>query len=272
MNYTVSCNLPCNPALADSFPWLAGHAKLFENYRIHNIVYRYKTLKGTSTNGNVIMSFDYDTLDSAPTTAILQTQSTIYIDGAPWKTIEMRVPSPKRNLFTRQGAIVGADLKTYDFGRLFIATEGCSDTSEHGYVEVEYDIELLNKQSGSSSVGTVTSTAYYTDAGGISCGFAVPIPFATVVKNDIGIVNAAGVFTLPTATWLITANVATAATLLCSFRVDGVATGAYTKAAAGYDSSAIFTVVSDGTTTVELTPNVTTTTTAGLCRLMFQAL
>lgn len=235
-------------------------------------MYRYKTLKGTSTNGNVIMSFDYDTLDSAPTTAILQTQSTIYIDGAPWKTIEMRIPSPKKNLFTRQGAVVGADLKTYDFGRLFIATEGCSDTSEHGYVEVEYDIELLNKQSGTSGSGTVTSSAYFTDVGGTSCGFAVPIPFATVVKNDVGIVNTAGVFTLPTATWLITANVGTAATLLCHFRVDGVATGAQTKAAAAYDSSAVFTVVSDGTTTIELAPNLTTTTTAGLCRLLFQAL
>lgn len=154
--FSVTGSQPCNPALSGSFPWLSGHAALFERYRVHKLVYRYKNLKGTATNGNILMSFDYDTLDNSPATAIEMTQSTVYADGAPWRIFELNVPTDKRDLFTRTGTVSGADLKTYDMGKLNIAAEGCADTSPHGYLEVEYDIELFMKQSIAS--GTTAST------------------------------------------------------------------------------------------------------------------
>lgn len=145
--FAISGSLACNPGLAASFPWLSGHAQLFERYRIHRLVYRYKNLKGTASNGNILMSFDYDTLDNAPASAIEMTQSTVYVDGAPWRIFELDVPTDKRDLFTRSGTPVGSDLKTYDMGKLHIAAEGCADNSPHGYLEVQYDVELFMKQS-----------------------------------------------------------------------------------------------------------------------------
>lgn len=159
--FAVSGSVACNPGLASSFPWLSGHANLFERYRIHRLIYRYKNLKGTASNGNILMSFDYDTLDNPPASAVEMTQSTVYVDGAPWRIFELEVPSDKRDLFTRSATVAGADLKTYDMGKLHVAAEGCADTTPHGYLEVEYDVELFMKQSitsGSAPGATTLAT------------------------------------------------------------------------------------------------------------------
>lgn len=191
--FSVGGSIACNPGLASSFPWLSGHANLFERYRIHKLVYRYKNLKGTASNGNILMSFDYDTLDSAPATAIEMTQSTVYADGAPWRIFELVVPSDKRDLFTRSGDVAGSDLKTYDMGKLHIAAEGCADTSPHGYLEVEYDVELFMKQSISSGSATA------------SLGSSVSINSSGVLTdNTLGATAAGAVVSAPAGKYLVT--------------------------------------------------------------------
>lgn len=163
--FATSASVPCNPGLIGSFPWLAGHANLFENYLVHKLVYRYKNLKGTNSDGNVLFSFDYDTLDDPPGSAVAATQATHYVDGAPWRIFQLNVPTDKRKLFTRSANVAGTDLKTYDMGTLHISTEGCADTTDHGYLEVDYDIEFFNKQPATSSAFTTnfaTSMLYLT--------------------------------------------------------------------------------------------------------------
>lgn len=156
------------------------------------MIYRYKNLKGTASNGNILMSFDYDTLDNPPASAVEMTQSTVYVDGAPWRIFELEVPSDKRDLFTRSAAVAGADLKTYDMGKLHVAAEGCADTTPHGYLEVEYDVELFMKQSitsGSSSSGTGTLTVG---------------PTGTLTNNTIGATAVGTTVSAPAGTYLIT--------------------------------------------------------------------
>lgn len=191
VGFSVTGSLACNPGLAGSFPWLSGHAALFERYRVHRLVYRYKNLKGTATNGNVLMSFDYDTLDSSPATAIEMTQSTVYADGAPWRIFELVVPSDKRDLFTRAGPVAGADLKTYDMGKLHIAAEGCADTTPHGYLEVEYDIELFMKQSVTSAAPT-------------GFGSAMISPTGVLSLNSLGLTAVGLVISAPPGKYLVT--------------------------------------------------------------------
>lgn len=177
--FAVSGSVACNPGLAASFPWLSGHANLFERYRIHKLVYRYKNLKGTASNGNILMSFDFDTLDSAPATAIEMTQSTVYVDGAPWRIFELDVPVDKRDLFTRSGAVANSDLKTYDMGKLHIAAEGCADATPHGYLEVEYDVELFMKQS-------------ITSGSAITAGGAAAVSYSGVISDNSAGLTATG--------------------------------------------------------------------------------
>lgn len=59
----------------------------------------------------------------------------------------MNVPCDNQWLYTRSGAPPqGGDLKTYDLGQLFLSSEACADASIHGYLEVDYIVELQKKQ------------------------------------------------------------------------------------------------------------------------------
>jgi hypothetical protein len=163
-DFKVVANVPCNPALSGSFPWLSGHGALYEKYHVKKLVYRYKNLKGTTTDGNILMSFDYDTMDAPPSTAIEVTQSTVWEDGAPWRIFELHVPCHRTDLFTRTGLVQDADLKTYDFGRLFVSAEGCSDDSAHGYLEVDYVIDLHMKQASVQTPVLISRLSTYTNS------------------------------------------------------------------------------------------------------------
>jgi hypothetical protein len=137
------------------------------------------------------MSFDYDTLDAPPATAIAQSQSTVWIDGAPWRIFEMKVPTRRGKLFTRSSVVPGTDLKTYDFGRLHVSAEGCADDSAHGYLEVEYNIELLDKQVGGSTggmpLGTTAMFVHSSVAGLVDWDDV--LVFETEITNPLGIVD-----------------------------------------------------------------------------------
>lgn len=241
--FSTVTSLRCNPGLATSFPWLSGHAALFERYKIHKLVYRYKNLKGTSSDGNVILSFDYDTLDAAPSTAVIATQSTHYADGAPWRIFALTVPTDGRKLFTRTTALADVDLKTYDMGQVHISAEGCADTSDHGYIEVDYDIEFFDKQSqngGSTPLLASASSSYFLGTTQTVSGL---IPFSSNVFNDAEIVNTGGSFLLKPGKYLYSLSVklmggsANYASLLLDGSPTTPATSVYVT---GYASSTVF--------------------------------
>jgi hypothetical protein len=206
-SFAIVLDLSCNPGLPGSFPWLSGHANLYEKYRVHKLVYRFKNLKGTDTDGNILMSFDYDTLDSPPASAIEMTQSTRWIDGSPWRIFELAVPTDGRILFTRSSTPATADLKTYDMGRVFVAAEGCSDTTDHGYLEVDYDIELIDK--ASVSTGSPALSVALSQWNQSSSGSTSPIPFDENIVNGLSLVNTSGVISLPAGHYLVLVETAT---------------------------------------------------------------
>jgi len=200
--FGVVGNVACNPGLSDSFPWLSGHAQLYERYKIHKLVYHYKSLKAATTNGQVLLSFDYDTLDSAPTTAVEVAQSTVYESDRVWECFSLHIPvDPNRVLFTRSGSIGSADAKTYDFGRMYVSAEGCDDTSNQGFIEVEYDIECFDKQTGSSpSLGAGDFAVWNLSANQSASNTTVTIAFdEEPITNPLTLANSSGTFTIPQA-------------------------------------------------------------------------
>jgi len=56
-----------NPALADTFGWLAHFSQLYERYRIKHFVVRYKPIVSATHAGLLSMAFDYDAMDPEPT-------------------------------------------------------------------------------------------------------------------------------------------------------------------------------------------------------------
>jgi hypothetical protein len=152
--FTVQQTLQINPSLPAFLPWLSTMAQLYEKYRVKSIRVMYHNLCGTNTAGNVLMSYDPDVLDSAPADAVSFSQSTRYIDGAPWRMLTLNIPGSNQTLFTRSGtAPTGSDLKTYDYGQIHIATEAMADDATVGYIEIAYDFEFLERQPAPASGG-----------------------------------------------------------------------------------------------------------------------
>lgn len=205
-------NYAANPGLKSSFPWLGELAELYERYTFEKFIVRYKNLKGTGSNGNILISFDYDTLDAGPTTAIQQTQSTVWIDGAPWRIFEMNVPVDGIKRFIRSGEIAGADLKTYDFGRVWVSAEGCADTSSHGYLEFEYSVKLFEKQPAGSGTGVSNQglSIWNMPANQASGGATITLDIdeAIALPAIAPPTNLNGVVTLPLGNFMVTAQAA----------------------------------------------------------------
>jgi len=153
--FKVQLTFRINPALPTFLPWLSTMAQLYEKYRVKSIRVMYHNLCGTNTAGNVLMAFDPDVLDGAPADAVAFSQSTRYIDGAPWRMLTLNIPGSNQSYFTRSGAQpTGSDLKTYDYGQVHIATEAMADATSVGYIEIAYDIEFLERQPAPTSGGT----------------------------------------------------------------------------------------------------------------------
>jgi hypothetical protein len=205
--FSIVFDFALNPALVKAFPWLSQIATKYDRYRFRTVVIRYKNLKGTSSAGNVLMSYDVDTLDPLPTTAIQQSQSTVYEDGAVWRILELRIPVDAILRYTRSTDIFGPDLKTYDLGRVSIGMEGCADTSDHGYLEIEYEVELLDKQPDSTapSDGSGSGLSYYVRSADQSITATADVDFNTAVVNaDDQVSLSSGVFTLlKTGNWRV---------------------------------------------------------------------
>lgn len=139
-------SIDINPGLSSAFPWLNQLANIYDEYKFHKLKFRYKPIVSTSNGGNIIMAFDYDVLDTAPTTAIQLTQMSTYKDSVVWNGFELPIDVSRIvKKYTRSGTVSGADQKTYDAGKLYMAAESCANTSTQGYLEVDYDIEFYNK-------------------------------------------------------------------------------------------------------------------------------
>jgi len=137
-----------NPGWEPTFPWLSAIANRFESYRFTSLRFLFETMKGSSTVGTVIMAVDYDALDDAP---IEKTEILSFANAtrAPvWGSCQLVCPTQDTNKFgpqryTRNGNVANSDLKTYDLGNLFVATQSCVDTSLIGELYVEYTVQLF---------------------------------------------------------------------------------------------------------------------------------
>lgn len=221
--FTVQGSFAVNPALPSLFPWVANHATLYDKYRFKKLVFRYRTTRGTQSSGNVIMSFDSDTLDPVAATAQEMSQSAVYSDGPVWNELTLTVPCDSDWRFTRSAAIANSDGKTYDLGRLTVAMDGCSDTLTHGYLEVEYILEVKHKQSlvaGGISTNRQITEAFNTNVMPINVLTPVVVP---VASNPVGAVaQAAGGWILKAGSYLLEGIVNGPVSAAWDLLIDGV--------------------------------------------------
>jgi hypothetical protein len=151
----TALSVPLNPGLSSTFAWLSSLANNFESYHFHSLRAVYRTMKGTSTAGEVTLAIDFDAADGVPATKAEMFSYEGVVKAAPWENVAY-VASPRNlskavELYTRSSLVAGTDIKTYDVGNLILAVDACADTSVVGDVFLEYDVEFFTPQAGSSS-------------------------------------------------------------------------------------------------------------------------
>jgi len=175
----------CNPGQQTLFPWGNRIAQLYEKYVFDYLEFYYKRevseFATLGTTGKVILSFDYDASDSAPSTKQQMEDTVPHSDGMP-STPVIRLPidcacmrdSPAR--YVRPGAQpANTDIKTYDVGNLNVATYGLASTSGAiGELRVRYRVrfsepvlEASSQVSGAMHFSSITPTSANNFAGAV---------------------------------------------------------------------------------------------------------
>lgn len=170
--FTQALQVPLNPGLFQSFPWLSAIANNYESYRFHALKFCYYTRTGSNIPGSVLIVPDYDASDAAPSSEQIASTYNDMEEDVPWKDICCRLnPRSMNSLgphkFVRNGGLPAtADIKTTDSGNVFLFTVDGTAVN-WGKVWVEYDVEFFTPQSnpnGNVQSGESTGTGALTAA------------------------------------------------------------------------------------------------------------
>jgi len=178
--FTVT-TVPVNPGLSSSFPWLSCVANLYESYVIEDLKFEFQTMAPTTAIGSVMSAVDYDASDSAPADKIQLASYQGYARSSTWDCFEQRSPKEalhkQKTYFTRSGGLAAnQDIKMYDVGNFFIATQGQANADPVGELYVSYSVRFITPQLGNVAVGMSKSSKINTGLSiGIVAGSSAPL-------------------------------------------------------------------------------------------------
>lgn len=182
--------LSCNPGLSGSFPWLSKLARKYDMYRFVNLKYSYRSVTATSTPGVVMLSFDYDAADGAPTTKSKQAQTIPNAESNSWTNVDLVVKTDSAWRFSRPGILAAnLDVKTYDMGSLFYSSVYGTGVVT-GELYVEYTVELKRPSDGVLDSGSqrfnTTNFAQPLGSPATPSGF---LPYEVLTVNQLGFIT-----------------------------------------------------------------------------------
>jgi hypothetical protein len=128
--------------------WLGRIAQLYDRYKFHKLNFRYVTYCGTTTAGEVNLSFDFDTRDAAPTSMIAACNQAVYKSTAAYKNATLVVPvrTAGNNDWKFTADSTSNEKRIVDLGTLHVSTSGfATGASSPGCIYIDYDIELKDK-------------------------------------------------------------------------------------------------------------------------------
>jgi len=153
--FQVQGSYEINPGNVVLFPWLAGVAARFQEYKIRGMVYHYVPTSGaavSSTNaalGSVMLQTSYRASDSPPTSKIEILNEYNSNESVPCEPFCHPIEcDPKENPFNIQyvrsvETTATEDKLLYDLGTTHVAVQGCQTTGNPiGDLWVTYEIEL----------------------------------------------------------------------------------------------------------------------------------
>lgn len=160
-NSTTFTNVayPVNPGIVTTFPWLMEIANSYDRYRFRRLKFTYVPSAATSSTGRLTMAFNYNAGDPAPVTKQQIFSIIPNNESAVWCPIELDVPCDATIYYTRNKIVTGQDIKTFDMGRLHIATDLGANTNTIGEVYVEYEVELMKPHPNLLDFSQIYSTS-----------------------------------------------------------------------------------------------------------------
>jgi len=150
--------IPVNPGIPSSFPWLSSIAQSYESYVFEFLEFAYETQAPTSSIGSVILAMDYDSNDDAPTSKAQVMSYRSSVRAAPWtsschKSLKEDI-AKRKSYFVRNGDLsANRDKNLYDAGQLFLCRQGQAGTDTIGELYVSYRIRLMTPQLGVIGIG-----------------------------------------------------------------------------------------------------------------------
>lgn len=140
------------PTNADLFPWLAAFAKKFQRWKLHGMVFYYKsTSTDYNNNGIIAMTVNYDPADPRYISMQGMMNSKFAVSTKPSMNLAAPVEcapseSPQAGYFIEHGVqTLGAEMRQTCKGMLNVGTDGLSvpPGTKVGQLYVTYDIEMM---------------------------------------------------------------------------------------------------------------------------------
>jgi outer membrane lipoprotein SlyB len=171
--FGIRANLPLNPGLAVTFPWLSQIAANFQEYKFHGLVFHYVPTSGAATGadtrlGAVMAQTVYRATDAVPSTKYELLNEFWSNESLPSEAMAHPIECKASetvltNRYVRTGA-VSDDLMFYDYGRTTFATQGQIQAGLIGDLWVTYEVEL-RKPKLLSTMGQAVKSALFNNTG-----------------------------------------------------------------------------------------------------------
>lgn len=148
---------PLNPGLPETFPWLSGVAKNFEEWKPRGIIFEFKTTSSnavvsTAANaalGTIVMATEYNPLGNGFGNKQQMENYQWAVSTDPSKTKNHMVETkagqnPLGSYYIRTGPPPeGGDLRFYDIGTTYVASVGMQSGGQNvGELWISYEMEL----------------------------------------------------------------------------------------------------------------------------------
>jgi len=286
-NFNV-VSFPINPGQAATFPWLSKEAAQWEKYTFEMLEFYYKRevseFATAGQQGKVILSVDYDASDAPPSSKQQMEDTDPHVDNMPCENNKLRlnrrdmhglVNLPK---FVRIGGLPGSsDIKNYDVGNLFVATQGIPSNTEVGELRVRYRVRFeIPVLESVTTAPANNQVAFLSSVSAPTSGVPTVVPLGTINYNGVNLVNNGGVIILPSGNYTLDTTVEGTGTAVTSLVVDvlknGATLGTFAQAFAA-SAGAIVTnttvpkmafIQSNGTDTYAISATLTATGTPGI--------
>jgi len=187
-------SLSINPGQNGTFPWLATIAQCYEEYRIHGMVFEFKSTSSDALNstntalGEVILATNYNASSTNFSNKLAMENSEFAQSAKPSLSQAHAVEcKPQQNplgiYYVRTGSLPsGQDIRFYDMGNFQIATNGFQGTSVNvGELWCTYMIEFLKPILPLTAGGNMSS--FHTTRSAVA---AATYPLGTTIKSSSG--------------------------------------------------------------------------------------